>query len=121
YLCELCRCLRGHERERLGRPHAVTGIDLAIVNGTHTVIDKIRLRHTVAADERREVTQCFDLNSPWREFRYQFVDAAHFAPSRSATISSMEARSSCWRATMRAISAFSSVILTVSRVSSCST
>src|SRR5690606_38963767 len=40
-------------------------------------------------------------------------------PSRSATISSMEVRSPCWRATMRAISASSSAMSMTSRVSSC--
>lgn len=48
-------------------------------------------------------------------------DATHLEPSRSATISSMKVRSSACRATMRAISLFSSVISTASRVSSCST
>lgn len=42
-------------------------------------------------------------------------------PSRSATMASMDVRSSACRATMRAISAFSSVMSTATRVSSAST
>jgi len=57
----------------------------------------------------------------WTMLRYQFIDAAHLVPSRSATIASIEVRSSAWRATMRAISAFNAAMSTTSRVSSCST
>ncbi len=61
------------------------------------------------------------LDTAWCEFSEELVDLTHEVPSRSATMASIAVRSSDWRATMPAISAFSTVMSTTSRVSSRST
>ncbi|MPM78765.1 hypothetical protein SDC9_125776 [bioreactor metagenome] len=94
------------------------------VHGTQIDVLELVVTHIGPFDvgaSCRDFADRLEFDALWRQFRDQLVDAAHAVPSRSATISSIEARSSAWRATMRAISSFNSVMSMTSRLSSCAT
>src|SRR5947208_2523553 len=97
-------------------------MDLSVVDRCDALVCQILLLQAVSADELSGFAETRELNAGGAQVRYQIVDAAHTAsPSRSATIASISPRSSACRATIRAISALSSLMSTAARVSSAST
>ncbi len=55
---------------------------------------KILLLQSISTNKFADVSQCLMVDSCRALFGDQFINLAHFAPSRSATIASIEVRSS---------------------------
>ena len=78
-------------------------------------------RHCLPTFEFSNITKGSIFHAVRAQLLDQLGEAAHRSASNSATIASMETRSSRWRSTMPAIRVLSSTMSTCSRVSSGST
>ena len=113
---------RRNEGNGFGRPDAVVGVNLAVVDAANAGFREVRLGHPVTANQFGNVSQRLELDAVRAKLGDQAVNAAHArSPSRSATMASICVRSSACRATMWAISALSAEMSTASVVSGCST
>ena len=103
------------------RMNAILREDMSVMNSRNAFIDKKLLRHSAATLQIGNLSQEPIFHPLRAQLRNQVSEAAHRSASSSATIASIEARSSRWRSTMPAIRVFNSMISTCSRVSSGST
>ena len=96
-------------------------MNLPIMHARLSMLDKVCLLQTSTTNKTTNFTQWPILHPARAQLLDQLGEAAHWSASSSATIASMEARSSRWRSTMPAIRVFNSTMSTCSRVSSGST
>ena len=96
-------------------------MNLPVMNAGHACFNEISLLKASSTNEDSDITKGSILHPVRAQLLDQLCEAAHRSASSSATIASMEARSSRWRSTMPAIRVFSSTMSTCSRVSSGST
>ena len=121
HACQFIRVLRSQIGSSALRMNAILCEDMAVMNSRNTFIDKKLLRHPATTLQIGNLSQGSIFHPVRAQLRNQLSEAAHRSASSSATIASMEARSSRWRSTMPAIRVFSSTMSTCSRVSSGST
>lgn len=94
---------------------------LPVMNAGHACLNEISLLEASSSNKNSDITEGPILHPVRAQLLDQVGEATHRSASSSATIASMEARSSRWRSTMPAIRVFSSTMSTCSRVFSGST
>ena len=67
---------------------------LSVMNAGHTCFNEISLLETSSSNKRSDITEGSIFHPVWAQLLNQLSEAAHRSASSSATIASMEARSS---------------------------